>query len=329
MSQLTVRTMSKLSGVSAHTLRAWEKRYGALKPSRTQGGQRAYNMNDLERLRRLKRITELGYSIGQVAHLPDAELSNLLKGAEGAIEVVSRAELGSTVLPGLEFKNIITPMTALSAQERQPIEGIINNLAEFKLDEVYRSLTAARMRYGAHEFALKIASPILKEIGVLVDRGSMSISQEHAFSALLRDQLGYLIQSSKVSSSKDSVVFATSEGDLHDFGILLGQVLCLSHGLKTHNLGANLPLESLIFAVQALRVDHIVVSFADLPPGVMKVSPVEFVKTLRSRVPKYTTIIIAGRGLTHEMLASLSQVAIYTDSLADLDNIFKRIASHQ
>jgi DNA-binding transcriptional MerR regulator len=63
--------MSKLSGVTAHTLRAWEKRYGALKPSRTQGGQRAYNVQDLERLRRLKNLTETGFSIGQIAHLPD------------------------------------------------------------------------------------------------------------------------------------------------------------------------------------------------------------------------------------------------------------------
>lgn len=327
MSHLTVRTMSKLSGVSAHTLRAWEKRYGALKPSRTTGGQRAYNMQDLDRLRRLKHLTEAGFSIGQIARLDESELIKMMP-------VQTVAVPSAQLLPGLQVVSLPTHTPEdfnppASTFDREPVEGLINDLAEFRLDEVYRGLTAARMRFGARDFALNIAAPLLTEIGVLVDSGSMSISQEHAFSALLRDQLGHLIQSSRSLGARDSIVFATSEGDFHEFGILLGQVLALSHGLKCHNLGANLPVDSLIFASRALNADHIIVSFADLSAAQFRSPIPQFLKTLRQNVPKHTTIMIGGRGIHGDLLEQVRDQAVFVPSLHELDNILKRISTHK
>jgi len=294
--------------------------------------------SDLERLRRLKHLTEMGFSIGQIAHLPDNDLVRMLeeqKPTTFASAAIPQAfDLpASQLLPGLQAVNLQTTVPpripgGVTIVDREPIEGLINDLAEFRLDEVYRGLTAARMRYGARDFALKIASPILNEIGVLVNSGSMSISQEHAFSALLRDQLGHLIQSSRSLGGKDSIVFATSEGDLHEFGILLGQVLALSHGLKCHNLGANLPVDSLIFAARALHADHIVLSFADLSAGAYRISIPQFVKTLRQNVPKHTTIMVGGQGLKPDVLAEIRDQAVYVPSLHELDNIMKRISTH-
>lgn len=326
MGHLTVRTMSKLSGVTAHTLRAWEKRYGALKPSRTQGGQRAYNVQDLERLRRLKNLTETGFSIGQIAHLPDERLIQMSLQHQGVKSEVSKVgeSVKSILLPGV--KGDTSPVSA--HYEREPIENLLNDLAMFRLDEVYRGLTSARMRYGASDFVLKIAAPILSEIGILVNSGALSVSQEHAFSALLRDQIGLLIQSSRVPKVKDSIVFATSEGDLHEFGILLGQVLALSHGLSSHNLGASLPVDSLIFATNALKADHIVISFASLPPGEMKTPISEYLKRLSQSMPKHTTIFIGGRGVTQEVLNEVQDLCVRVESLQEFDNILKRIASH-
>lgn len=342
MSQLTVRTMSKLSGVSAHTLRAWEKRYGALKPSRTDGGQRAYNMSDLERLRCLKALTELGFSIGQIARLPNEELVKMGEEHKRSVKEAARGRSerdtrSPHLLPGLQVSQLPEishePRTLskhnFESYDREPIEGLINELAEFRLDEVYRILVAARMRYGARDFVLKIVAPVIYEIGVLVQTGSMSIAQEHAFSALLRDQLGLLIQSSRPAAAKDSIVFATSEGDLHEFGILLGQVLSLSHGLQCHNLGPNLPVESLIFATEALRADHIVLGFSELPQGMLKMSIADYVKALRKGVSKQTTIMVGGGGLTHEIVEQIHDHAIYVESLFEFDNILKRIATHR
>lgn len=306
--------MSKLSGVSAHTLRAWEKRYSAIRPSRTSGGQRCYTMDDLERLRRLKRLTELGYSIGQVARLGDEELTRLLKGPETTVV----QDLPGTFIPNTK---------SVLQVEKGAIDGIINDLAEFRLDEVYRNLTAARMRYTPRDFVLLVALPLLKEIGVLVSSGSFSVSQEHAFSALLRDQLSHLTNPSRTTNAKEAIAFVAPEGDMHEFGLILSQILALNYGIKTHYLGSNMPLDGLILAIRALRIEHIVISLADLPEGALSVPFSNYIKMLRSSLPKHVTIFMAGRGISHEMKEELKDVAVFVPTLEEMDNIFKRIAS--
>jgi DNA-binding transcriptional MerR regulator len=69
--------VSRKTGLSAHVLRAWEKRYGAVSPMRTQGNHRMYSDEDVERLLLLKKVIATGRSIGQVAHLSKQELMKL------------------------------------------------------------------------------------------------------------------------------------------------------------------------------------------------------------------------------------------------------------
>lgn len=309
MGHLTVRTMAKLSGVSAHTLRAWEKRYGALKPARTEGRQRSYSVLDLERLRKLKQLVDDGWSIGRIANLPNEELDKLI------LEKTSSSEAPFHRTSGFHHEH------------REFIARIVNDLADFKLDEVYRGLTALRVRLGARDFVLGVAAPILKEIGHLVAAGTMTISQEHAFSALLRDQLGHLIQSGRVTTSEDTFVTATSEGDLHEFGILLAQILCLSRGIKCHNLGPNIPAESLVFAARALGVNHVAIGFADVPESLLKVSAIEYVKAVRQGLPKSVTILVGGAGIKPEYRETLREYCVLVPTLNDLDQMLLGVKS--
>ena len=68
---------AQISGLSTHTIRAWEKRYGALRPDRTETGRRQYSTEEIERLTLLSQLTNLGNSIGQIARLPDPELKEI------------------------------------------------------------------------------------------------------------------------------------------------------------------------------------------------------------------------------------------------------------
>ncbi len=74
----SIGAASRRTGLSIHVLRAWERRYGVVRPSRTRGRQRLYTDAELERLRLLRRATEAGRTIGQVAKLSTAELQRLV-----------------------------------------------------------------------------------------------------------------------------------------------------------------------------------------------------------------------------------------------------------
>jgi MerR family transcriptional regulator, light-induced transcriptional regulator len=69
--------VARCVGVSTHALRAWERRYGTVEPTRTPGGSRLYDANQIERLKTLKQLTDYGHSIGEVARLPSLELERL------------------------------------------------------------------------------------------------------------------------------------------------------------------------------------------------------------------------------------------------------------
>src|SRR4051794_35592575 len=74
-----VRLVASRTGLSAHVLRAWERRYGVVSPTRSEGGQRLYSDFDIERLLRLRRLAERGHSIGRIAALELSELVELEK----------------------------------------------------------------------------------------------------------------------------------------------------------------------------------------------------------------------------------------------------------
>jgi DNA-binding transcriptional MerR regulator len=70
--------VARFVGVSTHAIRAWERRYGTVEPERTPGGSRRYDAEQIERLKTLKELTDLGHSIGEIARLPPGELKRLL-----------------------------------------------------------------------------------------------------------------------------------------------------------------------------------------------------------------------------------------------------------
>ncbi|HEX3777970.1 MAG TPA: MerR family transcriptional regulator [Polyangiaceae bacterium] len=75
-----ISDVARAVGVSTHALRAWERRYGTVEPRRTKGGSRRYDAAQIERLKALKKLTDLGHAIRHVARLPHEELERLLAG---------------------------------------------------------------------------------------------------------------------------------------------------------------------------------------------------------------------------------------------------------
>lgn len=234
MAVYTVKAVSESLGISPSTLRAWEMRYGAVKPVRTESNQRVYTAPQLEYLQLLVKLVNKGHRIAAIAKLPPKKLYNLIGD--------SRPE---------------------SVQHKEGLQSILDCLFAFDLNGLAAHLELARLSNGVREFVLDIISPLMREVGSLVAANKISVAQEHALSALVRNQLGqimYGLAGNKVRSKKDeaSFLFTTPNGDWHEFGILMAAVLCAHHGRKLSYLGANLPAESLILAARALKPDVVV-----------------------------------------------------------------------
>lgn len=108
---LSIGTVSKLTGISVHTLRAWEKRYSVVEVNRSSTGRRMYSASDVMRLRLLRKLTQAGHSIGNVANLSDIQLESMHDlGAE------NRAEPGKTQINLCLYSD--TPLGSLVVSEK-------------------------------------------------------------------------------------------------------------------------------------------------------------------------------------------------------------------
>ncbi|HXH76066.1 MAG TPA: MerR family transcriptional regulator [Bacteriovoracaceae bacterium] len=239
MQYFNIQVASQLSGVASATIRAWEKRYNAVLPDRGENGHRLYSEKDIEKLALLFRLTEVGQSIGKIAHLELDELKVVF----------------STLMhePYVE-KQIVTPH-----HEKLDYTKILNNLyialAAYKVDIISHELDKARNMLTPRELCLNIIIPLFHEIGLKVERGELGVAQEHTLSALTSFYVGQMIGGhyQKVLQGEDLIILGAPKGELHEIGILASALLCVHYGFRFIFMGPNLPAESLAEAANALR----------------------------------------------------------------------------
>lgn len=262
---LNIKAVSQLSGLSEHTIRAWERRYSAVSPSRTDTGHRTYRMDDVERLKLLGVLVNQGHTIRMVANLPMEELKTLLTEHTQAIV---RPPQG-TEAPGALIQR--PDQLALIQTE---LDTIIQALLRFDLTALGRQISKARIRLDLHTFVFSICIPLMRAVGRKVTDGRITISQEHALSSLLSDQLKQMLQILNEGNAEKSgpyrMVLASPEGDFHEFGILLSAILASSHGWCVQYLGPNLPAKDLAEAVNRLGAPVVLVGTADIPESELK-----------------------------------------------------------
>lgn len=264
------------TGLSAHVLRAWERRYGAVEPGRTEGGQRLYSDADLVRLRLLKRATEGGRPIGSVAELPTDELAALV-GEDGGVGVGGGgAETGE----GLASSRAAPHLEAcLAAADRMDVAGL------------RAELMRAVVKLSAPTFVTAVVGPLLQRVGDLWERGSLRPAQEHVVSTAVRQVLDWLLGRYEAPAGAPLLVAGTPAGELHEFGAMLAGVIAADAGWRVLYLGPSLPAEEIAVAAERSGAAVVALSVVDgvdvdgeragrelarlrdrLPPGVLLVA---------------------------------------------------------
>ncbi len=252
MNNYSIQVVSRMTGIGIHTLRAWERRYQAVVPARLDNGRRAYSEVDVEKLQLLAELTRFGHSISDIANHDIEKLKNVLEQVSSSINnIESSSNDASDKTIDSEFSR--------SAEEI--VQHIVMAISGYKLDIVSHELHKLRYLTEPKVLVFDILIPLIRDIGLRVDRKELSIAQEHALTSILKSHIGtYLYQSyeSKKHAKNVKVLFATPQGDLHEFGIQLAAMLAVEHDLEFYVLGPNLPAQSLIEASVGLNADIII-----------------------------------------------------------------------
>ena len=237
-----VGMVSKMTGLSTHTLRMWEKRYAAVLPKRTEAGGRLYTDTDVERLRLLHKLVQSGHSIGGIANLPDGDLRGMTAAAPAtSIQRVSQH------LPELR-------------------ERVMAAIERLRIQEAEQMLTSAALSTEPCEFLKSVVAPILVEIGERWERGELRMAHEHACSALMRGLLFSLIRLYPANDAQRRVVVGTPAKEDHELGAMMVGMLAAMHGWSVFYLGPDLPAEEIAYAVNETDADLLMLSVTNLTP---------------------------------------------------------------
>lgn len=222
MGALRIGEFARRVQVSPELLRAWERRYGLLKPIRSEGGFRLYTAEDEERVARMKLALDDGLSAAEAARRALAEvrpMDGLLDDARGRL------------------------LAAAHTYDEVAVHAVLDEaLAGFALETVLRELIL----------------PVLREVGDQWERGELEVGQEHFASHLIRERLLGLARLWGRGGGPLAIL-ACAPGERHDISLLAFGLLLRSHGWRILYLGADTPLETLGRAVATTNPRRVVV----------------------------------------------------------------------
>lgn len=310
MQYFNIQVASQLSGVASATIRAWEKRYNAVVPERAENKHRLYSETDIEKLALLYKLTEFGQSIGKIAHLGLEELKQVY----------------STLLHRpYDEKHVVTPH-----HDKIDYDKILGSfylaLAAYKLDIISHELDKAKNLLSPRELCLNILVPLFHEIGNKLERGELSIAQEHTLSAIVSFHMGQMIGQhyQKTSFNEKLILITTPEGELHEIGILAAALLCVHYGIRFIFLGSNLPAASLAEASNALDAHTVLLGVTRHEVSEQK-SLEDYLKELKEGMTNTAEIWIGGN-LKPYIKSDLERMKIpFFPSLQALDEHLQKL----
>lgn len=262
-----VGMVSKMTGLSTHTLRMWEKRYVAVLPKRTEAGGRLYTDADVERLRLLRELVEAGHSIGGIAKLSDPDLRHM-----------------ATSSPAPPSQPTVQHLPELCSRVMKAIE-------QLQIQDAEQMLSRAALSTEPSEFLQKVVAPVLVEIGDRWQRGELRIAHEHAGSTVMRGLLFSLMRLYPAGNSRRCAVIATPAKEDHELGALMVAMLAAMHGWSVLYLGPDLPAEEIAYAVTDTHADLLMLSITNLKPKDAQ----REIAAVEAAIPERVKVLVGGR----------------------------------
>lgn len=292
---LSIGAVERDTGLSKDTLRVWERRYGFPAPDRDGLDERAYTVDQVEKLRLIKRLLDAGHRPGRIVPLPYAELLGLNVGSKLA---AAHAQAHDSA-PGLA-----------------DLQGYIALIRRHDARGLRASLTRALSRTGVASFVTQVVGPLNGAVGDAWIRGQMEIFEEHLYTeavqVVLRQAIAGIPEAAPESAPR--VLLTTFPGEPHGLGLLMAEAMFALEGCACMSLGVQTPLWDTVLAAHAHRSEILALSFT----GCMNPNQVfDGLVELRRKLPAHVRIWAGGsapvlfrrRVEGVDPLASLDEVA--------------------
>jgi DNA-binding transcriptional MerR regulator/transcriptional regulator of met regulon len=232
MASYKIKELEALSGIKAHTIRIWEKRYDLLQPERSDSKIRSYDETQLKRLLNISVLYNNGWKISKIAALSDAEIR----------------QNTDHIAEDHQTKNVIVTLfiESLLAYDHRKFERILDKSIEKEgFESVYRYYLL----------------PFLKRIGVLWIVDTISPAQEHFISNLIRQKLIVAINNLPHSENEnvDSLLL-TPTGEFHEIALLYYHYALRKKGDNVMYLGVDVPIDSIVKTINVLQPKKVIIS---------------------------------------------------------------------
>jgi DNA-binding transcriptional MerR regulator len=256
--RFSIKDLENLTGIKAHTIRIWEKRYNLLQPKRTETNIRYYDLASFQKLLNVSYLNRNGYKISKIATIDEHKIPLLVREIAAENNIESHA-INSFKLAMLNFDQILFYNTYESL------------LKEKSFDKVFYD----------------VFIPLLTEIGLLWQTDTITEAHEHFLTTLIRQKIlvnTEKAQSRKVNASKKTFVLYLPDNEIHELGLMFINHEIVHRGYQSIFLGQSVPLNSLT-ALFNYYEDITFISYFTVKPekGMIDQYIEDFNKTILSR----------------------------------------------
>lgn len=218
-SSFSIKDLENLSGIKAHTIRIWEKRYHLLEPERSDTNIRTYNLENLQKLLNVSYLNNNGYKISKIADLKKEEIQKNIN------EIAKKNNIQNPAIKDFKLAML--------------------NFDQFKFYEIYRNLSKEK---SFKEIFYEVFIPLLTEIGMLWQTDIINPAHEHFITTFIRQKLlvnTELLQAELKNTSTTSFVLYLPDNEIHELGLMFINYELVSKGFQTIFLGQSIPIENL------------------------------------------------------------------------------------
>ncbi len=241
MAHYSIKDLEKLTGIKAHTLRIWEKRYNLLEPKRTTTNIRFYDDEDLKRILNVALLNRNGIKISRIAEFNEGEISDR-----------------------------ISDLAKHHPETENQVDNLVMSMIELDEKRFGKVLSSSTHQRGFEDTVLHLIYPFFEKIGLLWQTGVVNPAQEHFVSNLIRQKLIAAIDKLVENDRPDShrFIMFLPEGELHEITLLFYYYIAKKRGLKVVYLGQSVPFKDLASVAQIKPCDYILTAFSSTFSGI-------------------------------------------------------------
>jgi MerR family transcriptional regulator, light-induced transcriptional regulator len=264
---LSIAAVERDTGLSKDTLRVWERRYGFPNPERDHFGERIYSIDQVDRLRAIRRLMDTGYRPGKIIGLSLEDLQALAE-------------------------SVSQPAPIASEDQAADLDQFMNFLKSHEIEDLRRQLSQRVLRLGLARFVTELVAPLTEKVGDTWARGQLEIYEEHLFTESMQVVLRNAISTIPQPGNRPRVLLTTFPSEPHGMGLLMVEALLALEGCRCFSLGVQTPVWDIVLASQAQDIDLVVLSFS---PVMNPTLVVDGLTELRAKLPKSVEIWAGGR----------------------------------